>query len=164
MNKYVIINGAGGVGKDTFVNKCKIYKDNILNISTVDYIKSVAKYCGWDGKKDDRGRKLLSDLKDALTSYDDIPIKNIMQSLEMLDNSIVFIHSREPNEIRRLKNQLNAKTLLIRNKNVEKVESNHADRDVENFQYDYVVENDGTLGDLIMKCFLFLRWLEYADD
>ena len=51
MNKTVIvINGQGGCGKDTICNiMAKYYK--IKNISTVDPIKDIAKYAGWNGEK-----------------------------------------------------------------------------------------------------------------
>ena len=67
--KIIVINGTGGAGKDTFVDvlKSKSYvKDYfIYNYSTIDRIKTIAEQCGWDGKKDEKGRQLLSDLKDA---------------------------------------------------------------------------------------------------
>ena len=57
----VIINGAGGTGKDTL---CEItsrhYKTR--TISAVDRVKEIALFGGWNGVKDDRGRKLLSDI------------------------------------------------------------------------------------------------------
>ena len=68
MKKVFIINGAAGVGKDTFVEiaKYKIFIKTGLptyNISSVDNVKTAAKILGWDGEKDARGRKFLSDLK-----------------------------------------------------------------------------------------------------
>lgn len=160
MNKYVIINGCGGVGKDEFIKKCKLYKDNIVNMSTIEYVKKVAIQCGWDGKKDDKGRRLLSDLKDALTRYDNIPVKYILESLHNYVDSIIFIHCREPDEITLLKNILNAKSLLITNANVVPIETNHADRCVFDIEYDYVVDNSSTIGDLIEAAQIFLMRLE----
>ena len=160
MNKYVIINGCGGVGKDEFIKKCRIYKDNIVNMSTIEYVKKVAIQCGWDGKKDDKGRRFLSDLKDALTRYDNIPVKHILESLHNYVDSIIFIHCREPDEIKFLKNSLNAKSLLIKNENIPLIETNHADKCVFDIDYDYVVDNSGTIGDLIFAAQIFLMKLE----
>lgn len=160
MNKYVIINGYPSSGKDTTVKQCGILRDNVENMSTVDFVKHVAKTCGWDGKKDDRGRKFLSDLKDAMTQYDDIPLKNIVDNVKMLDNRIIFIHCREPDEIQKLRCLLDAITLFIKNDNVDLPNTNHADAEVENYQYDYVLDNSGSLGDLIMESDKFLRWLD----
>jgi hypothetical protein len=160
LNKCVIINGFPSSGKDTVVKQCEVLRENVSNMSTVDYVKSVAKNCGWDGKKDDRGRRFLSDLKDAMTRYDDIPAKNIIENLKMLDGYIVFIHCREPSEIASLKEMLGATTLFIKNDNVQKIETNHADSEVEDYNYDYILDNSGSLGDLIMEADKFLRWLD----
>lgn len=160
MNKYVIINGYPSSGKDATVKQCGILRDNVTNMSTVDFVKHVAKTCGWDGKKDDRGRKFLSDLKDAMTRYDDIPLKNIVENVKMLDNCIIFIHCREPDEIRKLKELLGATTLFIKNDNIKNLNTNHADAEVENYQYDYTLDNSGSLGDLIIESDRFLRWLD----
>lgn len=164
MNKYVIINGKPSSGKDTTVRQCEILRHNVSNMSTVDFVKNVAKTCGWDGKKDERGRRFLSDLKDAMTKYDDLPIKNILRGIEMVDNQIVFIHCREPQEIKKLKDLLNAKTLFIKNDNVLLINTNHADAEVENFKYDYILDNSGSLGDLIIEADKFLRWLDMNYD
>ena len=44
--------------------------------------------------------------------------------------------------------------------NVEAIESNHADRNVENYEYDYIIENDGTLEQLDTMAKLFVRDIE----
>jgi len=160
VNKYVIINGVGGKGKDTFVKQCSILRENVFNISTIDFVKTVAKYAGWDGKKDDAGRRLLSDIKDALSRYGDIPLNHVLEDIKMYKNSIVFIHCREPKELKKIKKTLNGITLLVENKNTPEITSNHADRDVRNYQYDYVLDNSGSLGDLIIESDKFLRWLD----
>ena len=64
----IIINGCGGVGKDTFVDYCRIFA-NITNISSVDKIKEAAKILGWNGGKAEEDRKFLSDLKLLSTGY-----------------------------------------------------------------------------------------------
>ena len=51
MHKQVfIINGSGGVGKDTFV---EFVSDNFstMNVSSVDKVKEVARVVGWSGGK-----------------------------------------------------------------------------------------------------------------
>lgn len=58
LNKHIfIINGSGGVGKDTFVEMVQVELNNILkkfhtviNFSSVDKVKEIAKEIGWDGK------------------------------------------------------------------------------------------------------------------
>ena len=180
--KIICINGYPRSGKDTFVSFCYEYGSIIQSYSTVDFVKKVAKICGWDGVKDLKGRKFLSDLKDILTEYDDIPVKKIKEKILDLikpienlgyntDRIIFFIHTREPEELQRFKDEFGAKTLLIRRTSVEDAEqSNHADKEVLNFNYDYVIDNNGTLEDLQKKADSFIinilkeNWNSYIEE
>lgn len=173
--KIVVINGTGGSGKDTFVEFCCEYYgeeffQHCMNISTVDYVKEIAEYCGWKGEKDPASRRFLSQLKDALTEWKDIPFKSVQQGIawfksniehlgeKHMDNSVVFIHCREPKEIARLVEEYNAVTLLIRREAAENVKQiNHADNEVLNYEYTYVVDNNGTLAELKEKAFKFME-------
>lgn len=166
----VIINGMPRAGKDLFVSKCAtIMPDRVLNISTVDFVKHLAAECGWDGTKDAKNRKFLSDLKDLLTKWDDVPLKKVVHETQKFEKAmesydfgpneyVVFIHCREPQEIDKLKDALNAKTLLVRRAAIEENEqSNHADAQVFDYRYDCTIHNDGTVDDLYHIAELFLR-------
>lgn len=117
--KIYIMNGQGGAGKDTFQNMIiKEMKDKkITKISMVDYVKSFASdYLNWNGEKDLKSRKMLSDLKDLLDSWDDVSFKDVSSSIEILKEEnydIVFIDARHPKDIERLVNEFNAETILI---------------------------------------------------
>lgn len=184
--KVIIINGSGGVGKDAFakrvieetlklakrivpvenedycVNPEVFYRiDNIItnNISTIDCVKNIAKMFDWNGEKSEKDRKMLSDLKDLMTVYNDYPFKRVTAQItdwlrydktrpnDMYDHSFLFVHCREPKEIDRIKNQFpnDTFTLLVQNPKVAKVTGNHADKDVENYNYDFIVVNDSDL-------------------
>lgn len=160
--KVVIINGRGGAGKDTFVWMCRKYV--ICNsYSSVDKVKEAAEILGWTGGKGLSDRKFLSDLKDLSTWYNDGPfeeLKRIYEQEKLADDfrralkpetsvKILFFHIREPREIERCVKEFNAKTLLIRRPMDGDGEyGNHADDDVENFNYDYICENNGSLEEL----------------
>ena len=77
----------------------------------------------------------------------------------MHENKVVFIHVREPKEIERLKIALNANTLLIKNDNIMSEFGNHADDMVENYEYDYVITNNGTLQDLEKSAKIFVDFI-----
>ena len=165
--KLVIINGAPRSGKDTFAEICcQIIGDNCKNISTIDCVKEVAMFCGWDGvTKDGNTRKFLSNLKDILTEWNDLPYRRTLARLEDFytqstdkENLLVFVHSREPEDIKRYKNEANAVSLLIRRPSVENQETtNHADADVFNYDYDYTIYNDKDIVDLIKKAKNFIK-------
>ena len=151
MKEIIVINGSGGVGKDTFVEFCEKYC-KVKNISSVDKVKEAAAVLtGWDGTKDEKSRKLLVDLKQLGIEYNDAPFKYILKSIEEFKNEeeeLMFIHIREIDEIKKVKNATNVRTLLVTNKNVELITSNESDKNVMNYEYDFHIRNDGTLEDL----------------
>lgn len=140
----IIINGTGGSGKDTFVYFCSKYC-KVFNFSSIDKIKEVATLMGWDGGKTEKDRKFLADLKLLSSNYNDMPFCSIKKSVDEFENSdkeIMFIHIREPYEIRRAKEEFKAKTLLIKRIGLDIIKSNISDANVENYDYDFVIEND----------------------
>jgi len=172
--KIVIINGSAETGKDKFV---KIFKDKfenlrIKNISSVDKVKSVAEIAfGWNGKKDDKSRKMLSDMKRVWSEFNDGPTKYVFEKIDIdtkycieknkkLENNIYFLHIREPEEIDKVKNKYekNCITLLIR-KNTEYIPSNYSDKNVENYKYDYIIENNGDIKELEKNAVKFKKFL-----
>ena len=154
MNKIVlVINGAGGVGKDTL---CELSAKHfrVKNISSVDPIKEIAKFTGWTGVKDDRARKFLADLKQLTAEYNDFPTNWAMAEYRKFletDEEILFVHIREPHEIVKFVNATGgaAKTLLVRGGSRKRQDAygNSADDCVENYSYDYYFENDRPLED-----------------
>ena len=147
----IIINGAGGVGKDTLCELAARHFET-ENISSITPIKEIAAQCGWDGSKDDKSRRFLADLKALSVGYNDYPTtwcaERYAAFLES-DKEILFIHIREPEEIAKLVSRTGgaAKTLLVRAGERMKrgAYGNAADDCVENYSYDYYFMNDKTL-------------------
>lgn len=171
--RIVIVNGKPGVGKTTFENLCKdiIGRAFVDGRSTVDKVKEIAAMGGWNGIKDLKSRELLSNLKDIFTKYNDMPFNDVCRSLQLWEDQlayyqagshphIFFIDDREPEHIQRLKEKLDAVTVLIRRPGDEDIEtSNHADKNVFNYNYDWVINNNGSLGDLEEETERFINWL-----
>lgn len=155
MKKTVlVINGAGGVGKDTLCAMAA-EKFRVENISSITPIKEIAKLCGWNGAKDDKSRKFLADLKKISVEYNDFPTawaaeqyRNFMLS----DKEIMFVHIREPEEIKKFVDATGgvAKTLLIRggDRMTKRTYGNAADDLVENYEYDYYFVNEKSLAEV----------------
>lgn len=162
MNKQVIItNGTGGCGKDTFAKFVSQYC-NTYKYSSIDKVKDVAKQCGWQGSKLEKGRKFLSDLKLLTTEYNDMPfidLKEIVRDFNanLIPARLLLIDIREPNEIERAKKEFNAITVLIKNDNVKHITSNMADANVFDYDYDYVIDNSGSLEELEEKAKWFVN-------
>ena len=169
MVNVVVINGFPRSGKDTFVNFCKKMLGPFgHSVSTVDFVKKLALQCGWDGTKTPESRKFLSDLKDLLTEWNDIPWKKVEEEYDYIKTEcfqyglkdsdfFLFIHSREPKEIERFKEEYGAVTVLVDRREVEGEQSNHSDADVMDYTYDYIINNNSTLEDLQARAMTFIE-------
>ncbi len=150
MNKLaIVINGGGGVGKDTL---CAMAASafRVRNVSSIDPINAAAKGLGWDGGKEDADRKFLSDLKNLTVAYNDYPTVYAKAEYEAFlesDADLLFVHIREGEEIKKFVEATSgaAKTLLIRGGarfSHEGAYGNASDDGVENYPYDYYYVND----------------------
>ena len=152
MNKLVVvINGKGEVGKDTLCSfVAKKYK--VMNVSSIDPIKDAAKRLGWKGQKDNKSRKLLSDLKRISIEFNDFPNIYLSHKYNQFVNSnyeVLFVHIREKEQINHFTQTLgiNVVTLLIRRKISVYAYGNISDDNVEEYDYDYVYNNDKPLAE-----------------
>lgn len=163
MKKIFVQNSVGGSGKDTWASLLNKYIPT-YKYSIVDLPKEAAKVLGWDGGKTEKDRKFLSDVMDLSTDYNDAPFKDVLSLVTDFKNSkdfdeyeVLIIDMRDPKDIARAVETFGAETILIRNPNVRKIVSNHADANVENYEYDYIIENDGTLEQLENVAEFFVR-------
>lgn len=161
MKKVFILNGVGTVGKGKFVEFVSKYIPT-YKYSIADLPKEAATVLGWNGGKAEKDRKFLSDIVDLATEYNDAPFQDVVSIVtdfksNKIETNVLFIDMRDPKDIARSVETFGAETILIRNPNVMKIESNHADRDVENYDYDYIIKNDGTLEQLENVAEFFAR-------
>lgn len=168
-----MLNGVGTSGKGVFVDYINKYIP-ALKYSIVDLPKEAAKVLGWDGGKTEKDRRFLSDIMDLSTEYNDAPFKDVLSLVTDFKNNkdyaeyeVLIIDMRDPKDIARAVETFGAETILIRNPNVEKIETNHADANVEKYKYDYIIENDGALEQLDKMAKFFVReiicWSEVKD-
>lgn len=162
MKKQIFItNGTGGCGKDTFA---RIIGEVVptMKISSIDVVKDIAEECGWDGGKTEKDRKFLSDFKMLLTAYNDLPFRMVAHAVDHFRNKdnrceILLIDIREPEEIARAKEAFRAKTILIKNDRIPPITSNDGDANVFNYEYDYIIDNSGSLEDLAASVRTFVE-------
>ena len=168
MVKVVVVNGMPESGKTTAQEICreilKTLNWNCVIKSSVEWVKEIATFAGWDGVKDDKSRKFLSDLKAALTEWDDAVLKHLVNEVDYYhytgDNYVIFIDIREPYEIEKAKEAFNASTLIVRRPQVEcNHYNNSSDMGVFNYKYDYTIWNDKDKKALEAECAFFLGQL-----
>ena len=154
----LIINGSGGCGKDTMAEIMNKYVET-KKISSIDFVKKLLEpytldYIRVNGKNE-KYRKLLSQVKKALIEFNDIPKAEICnQIIELLTSSeeqVLLIDIREPEEIEKIigfmPEDSNIKTILVINDNVTTITSNKSDESVFDYApYDYIIDNSQTLG------------------
>lgn len=146
----IIINGKGGVGKDTLCGfAAELFR--VRNVSSITPIKKIAAENGWKGEKTPKARKFLADLKEVFIQYNDLPTSYLLaQYQEFLESKeeLMFAHIREPEEIDKLKSRISGRciTLLVK-RTLNGVENwgNASDDDVEQYHYDYIYENSCSL-------------------
>lgn len=163
----VVLNGSGGVGKDEFVKAMSQYV-KIYNYSTIDTYKKIAKDCfNWDGVKDEKGRRLLSDLKIAAIRYNNAPIEELKEVYNDVNKCClaeVFIcMCRDIEEIEKIKSEFyNVKIALVTNDNVPPILSNVADKNVLEAKYDVIIDNSGSLEQLSASAYTFLDEIVFS--
>lgn len=169
--KVVIINGKPQSGKDTFCKYAQGYCDddesaNILIISSVDPLKEMLTQLGWDGIKTDKIRDMLMDMKQLWVQNQDGPtmflFNNILEFHKACtgEDNIVFVHIREPEEIKKLVNALigfesmgiDVISLLVIRKGGEDTpnqpaETRRSDDEalINSYEYDVTINNDEDL-------------------
>lgn len=151
-NSTFIINGPATSGKDTFVDIVnEILSDYDIDshkISSVEMVKSAALLLGWDNVKDIKGREFLHKLKMLSSDYYEGSFNfMIRRRTETNSNTPMFFMIREPEEIEKFKVATNAITILITRDNIESYD-NYADTNTHKYDYDIVIENNGTKKDL----------------
>ena len=112
----VIINGSGGVGKDTVCDAAAAFWKT-RNISSITPILRVAESAGWDGVKTPASRRFLSELKQSCTEFNDLPFRYCAEQLAAFresDEQLMFVHIREPEEIARFREAREGFELLKR--------------------------------------------------
>jgi len=167
----VVVNGSNQTGKNNFVNYfIKHYEYKATNMSTIDRVKEISKkYFGWNGKKTDDARRFLAEMKRIWAEYNNGPflymVKKIKEDYAKLNkkdkrNFIYFIHCREPEEIQKFKDKYGDKCATILLKRDDRVVANNdADKNVDNYNYDKIVQNDGSKINLELSAVEFVEYI-----
>ncbi len=168
----VLISGRAGTGKTTAAKFMSAYLDHPYSIANAvvpfaSSLKNIAKVLGWDGNKDDKGRKFLIDLgavgreydKDCWCKQTEVLIENFCP-----DASVILIDDwRFPNEFEFFQKSNYYQTFTVRIYSPEREllkgtqfyndlsETSLPEYDVEHF-YDYTIINKSTLLNFESNC------------
>lgn len=164
--KVFTMTGLATCGKTTFEkfvdDNSPAFNVNIEITSAVKFTKQFAtKYCGWMGGKSDIERRFLSDLKDTFERYCDFNRINLAKEIKdaaLAGVSAIFIDSREYGDMKWLKENFNAQRVFLRKDSLSgQKHGNHSDDDLESFDYDIYVDNNGSLEDLEKTAIDFIK-------
>ena len=131
----------------------------VSELSTVDFVKEVARICGWSGKKDKKDREFLHDLKEAMEKWDNIPNKKVLEDAENIIknylglNHLFFVNIREPQSIESfsqlvMEQGYETPIKILMESNMSSNEVDSIVQEIKSIKYDRIYKNNGTLKDL----------------
>ena len=102
----ILLNGHPQSGKDTFADVAMEKYFESHKHSTIDACCEFAQTMGWDGIKNAKSRRMLSDLKKFYVEHFDGPFRDLINDIKWAKNTnldLFFTFSREGSEIERIK-------------------------------------------------------------
>lgn len=154
----ILISGKARAGKDTFA----LGLDGYTKFAFADQLKKFAIQLGWDGYKDERGRKLLQNLASVVREYNKHTWVHLLcKRLEQTryPNKIVITDCRYLNEMWMMKewgkkNLYTVTTIRINrpdfnNGLTEEMKRHPSETELDEYPFDHTIVNSGTIGELI---------------
>ena len=165
-SKVIVINGFARSGKDTACEMIRSWSYGRVPVNTWSTIEdekfTLHEYAnrGYNPESEN-DRKFLSDFKALVNKYFNYTSIQFQKRLPFNGHALI-VHSREPNEINEFRqiccnNEIDFATVLIKNDRIRKITSNESDKNCEEMEYDYVIENNGSLDDLKRSVHGFCR-------
>lgn len=169
MTHVIVVNGPPRAGKDTLIgfmgqhlNDARIQWEEF---SSIDPVKEMLTKAGFYlTKKTEADRKLLAVVGEAVEEHSQWRTQQCLEKIADFDSTynnegVVFLHIREPENIKRVRDALNMagatgikfRTVFLSSSRAENVTSNEADRRVAEMEYNRYALNDGSLDELNEK-------------
>jgi len=178
--RLIAFSGKARAGKDTSA-EVLIEHHNFWQLSFAEGIKEVARQVGWNGEKDEAGRKLLQELGRILREYnpdytiqfmqkqlDSIP-QRLSKTMEppfegglVMPQGVVITDCRYPNEADWIASQPNSTLIRIqRPNNPDALTGEAAQHETEialdDYSFENIIVNDGTKEELHRKVEEYLK-------
>lgn len=156
IDMIIMFAGKAGAGKDTSAGIVRETYPMAENCSFAKKVKELAFQFGWDGEKDEKGRKLLQSVGQTGRAYDkDMWAKDcVKQITEVLShgNPALVTDLRFRNEMEIVKAAYpDAKIVLVKGRAADlgKNANDVSEHDLDGFNdFDYVLDNSGTEDEL----------------
>ena len=153
--KILLIGGKAGAGKNTVADIIKKNFDNVNLLAFATRVKDTAYFMGWDGQKDERGRKLLQHIGAVGREYykdtwaNDVAWLIKSKSLSKGDSLFVVTDFRFPNEYQVLNKAFphSVYTMYVTGRQANLGEENSKDvseNSLDDFVFDFVIDNSGS--------------------
>ena len=145
----------------------------VSELSTVDFVKEVARICGWKGKKEKKDREFLHDLKEAMEKWDNIPNKKVLEDAENIIknylglNHLFFVNIRELQSIESfsqlvMEQGYETPIKILMESNMSSNEVDSIVQEIKSIKYDKIYKNNGTLKDLANTAGDFIEEIIHA--
>lgn len=171
----IIVNGQPGAGKDTFIDfanqQITQVDKNIFvkSYSSIDIVRDNIEYFGVDiTLKTQKDRDLMSNIGDLLEEHSGIRSnlchQKIASCVQIPRPSVLFLHIREPKLIQKVIDAYKDVVYVdfirvqIKSDRALNITSNHSDANTDDMEYDFVVNNSGTKGQLYDQATDLLRY------
>lgn len=171
--KIITISGKARHGKDTTANQIKWQLEDkgctVLITHYADLLKFICKnFFGWDGQKNDEGRTLLQYVGTEVVRKKDPEywIKFIVSILDLFPNEwdyVIIPDCRFPNEIDTLADKYGVTSVWVdRGDDFDNCltleqQKHPSETALDNYRFDYRLDNKGTLEDLEDEVDKFLQ-------
>ena len=140
--KIIVINGLSGCGKSSFIDFCGKFC-SVKELSVADQAKRALTLLGWDGEKTPKNRNLL----EYLVTLSKVNFNGVFwylkEEIEKTTNvDIIFINSRDPDDISKFVKRFRAITLLIVRENYTPQTLTYTDKLVYKYlNYDHIISS-----------------------
>jgi|APSaa5957512622_1039677.scaffolds.fasta_scaffold76336_2 hypothetical protein len=171
----IVVNGVSRSGKDTFIDYLAKKTQLLLRHSTIQRVFTALINSSMivNGKKGKKEREFLASVKQAWITYSNGPLQEVTNKVDHLEEQYKFmqhignifltVQVREITEITKLKDHFKedlVSLLVVR----DSVDPQHVtDEYVEDWDYDFVVSNNGSLEQLESQVDGFLTFLNRRD-
>ena len=147
--RVILLIGKAGVGKDESYKCIKELYPTAERYAFADRLKIFAYEMGWDGRKDERGRKLLQGIGQTVRTYKEgFWALKVAKAIENdMPEIAVITDCRFPNEIQLIKDYFRDVTTIRIIRDVSEM-SDISEHALDDYTPDFEVVNNGTILDL----------------